>query len=133
MMFAGKDSLKKHLTEEHPSVLYKCEYCDKMFILIGNLNGHTRKYHKKRNYYYHQHLTSIERVTEDGQNGQIVCERCLSKCDSKEDLAEHLQTHLTDPMPFKCNICDQGFYWQSRFLAHYKVIFLLILLILKSY
>lgn len=69
MIFHGLQSYKRHLAEEHPSVLNKCEYCDKLFLTIGNLNGHTRKYHKMPDYCY-QLLTS----TEGEENRQIVCE-----------------------------------------------------------
>lgn len=126
----SQEGYKSHMIEEHPSELKECKYCEKLFLSIGNLTGHIRKYHQKplkieqanEEIVSDREHSQTEPQNKEGVNKETECGRCLLKCDSKELLADHMKTHQDDSVTYKCHKCDKVYFRRHQFILHNKVI-----------
>ena len=88
--YTHKQSLYKHHQRTHikdtANLPFKCDQCDKSFIIKSILSIHIQEMHK-------------EKVRK-------CCEICGASVRSNTDLKLHMRRRHTGEMPFKCEYCD---------------------------
>ena len=88
--YTHKQSLYKHHQRAHlkdvDDLPYKCDQCDKSFIIKSILSIHVQETHKEK----------IRKC----------CEICGASVRSNTDLKLHMRRRHTGEMPFKCEYCD---------------------------
>ena len=88
--YTHKQSLYKHHQRTHikdtTNLPFKCDQCDKSFIIKSILSIHIQEMHK-------------EKVRK-------CCEICGASVRSNTDLKLHMRRRHTGEMPFKCEYCD---------------------------
>ncbi|EAT33462.1 AAEL014260-PA [Aedes aegypti] len=100
-MYSSKKRLAKHFELFHnrnshsfSMERFRCSSCPRMFVEKKYYDLHSRIYHENKP----QRLKNLSEKIQ-------VCERCMTKFDSKEQLVEHIrQNHRGDP-PLKNCIC----------------------------
>lgn len=89
--------LKKHIRQEHLMERnYKCDLCDKAFLLLSGLKKHML-------------------VHSDAK--KFECDDCDKKFKTKYALIVHMRTH-TNEKPFKCDVCKQRFTQKIGLKSH---------------
>lgn len=117
----------RHMFLEHNTAAasYKCNICDKSFILKSKLTSHIKKVHlMERN-----HICSVcgqgffmkQSLDEHmiKHNGERVykCMVCLKAYARKKTLREHMRIHNNDRR-FKCGICGSSFVQKCSMKSH---------------
>ena len=138
--FKRKKILNRHFKEKHEQIKYKCSLCDKVFSREEKMHRHIREIHegKKFNRQENLHRPKIETHEEAGykcsqcdetftrketlerhirnqhKDGKFKCKECGVILRNKEELADHLKTHL------QCNLCSQTFSSKFNLSRHFK-------------
>lgn len=117
----------RHMSVEHNSAAatYKCNICDKSFILKSKLTSHIKKVHlMERN-----HICSecgqgffIKQSLDEHMikhNGERVfkCTVCSKAYARKKTLREHMRIHNNDRR-FKCGVCALAFVQKCSLKSH---------------
>ena len=83
---------------------FKCQLCDKAFIIKGDLEAHMTIIHTGKN----KHPKKEKKIKCN------VCGKCFT---DNGKLGEHMNTH-TGEKPFKCQYCGVGFSNRSNHRKH---------------
>ena len=98
--FCRNDILKKHIMSHKLSVAplkgYKCDYCNKVFMVKYSMQLHILRHMKIK---------------------MVECEFCKKKFLKKSCLQRHLYTH-TGVKPFVCGKCNIGFVRKNDYESH---------------
>lgn len=127
LSFTSYYQRNRHMFKEHniAAATYKCNVCDKSFILKSKLTSHIKKVHlMERN-----HICSecgqgffIKQSLDEHMikhNGQRVfkCTVCQKAYARKKTLREHMRIHNNDRR-FKCGVCGLAFVQKCSLKSH---------------
>uniref|UniRef100_A0A1I8PGM5 C2H2-type domain-containing protein n=1 Tax=Stomoxys calcitrans TaxID=35570 RepID=A0A1I8PGM5_STOCA len=110
--FATNSSLYRHMAMAHADSLdqkYACEYCDKAFITLKNLNVHRTK----------KHMTVKKiKVLKPDADGLFRCADCNYCSPSQSNYSTH-RWYIHNPSnSFKCAMCQKSFKRATLLQAH---------------
>eukprot|EP01083_Nonionella_stella_P280165 952969_1 len=98
--FVLKHNLKKHRKTVHAKEMLWCDVCGKQFTSQSRLNTHVQS--------VHENLRPFQ------------CEICTKKFKTKSNLAEHIHGVHQKLRPFGCQICTKMFKTKSSRTKHVK-------------
>ena len=88
--------MEMHQTGEKEKIIMKCQFCDKTFKKIFDLNRHLKSHLGIKDY---------------------SCDVCGEKFVDRTRLKQHKWIHLNHKS-FKCNLCEKEFRHKSHLQAH---------------
>lgn len=117
----------RHMFKEHNTVAatYKCNICDKSFILKSKLTSHTKKVHlMERNHicaecgqgFFIKQSLDEHMVKHNGER-VFKCTVCHKAYARKKTLREHMRIHNNDRR-FKCGVCGLAFVQKCSLKSH---------------
>ncbi|KAM3957675.1 uncharacterized protein ACR2FA_008388 [Aphomia sociella] len=117
----------RHMFKEHNTVAasYKCNICDKSFILKSKLTSHIKKVHlMERNHicaecgqgFFIKQSLDEHMVKHNGERVYkcMVCHKAYAR---KKTLREHMRIHNNDRR-FKCGVCELAFVQKCSLKSH---------------
>ncbi|XP_013163797.1 PREDICTED: zinc finger and BTB domain-containing protein 41-like [Papilio xuthus] len=125
LSFTSYYQRNRHLFSEHNSSNYKCNICDKTFILKSKLTSHIKQNHLMER----DHICTIcgkgffiKRFLNDHMithNGERIyqCMVCKKRYTRKKTLREHMRIHNNDRR-FKCRLCSSAFVQKCSLKSH---------------
>lgn len=117
----------RHMFKDHNTVAatYKCNICDKSFILKSKLTSHIKKVHlMERNHicpecgqgFFIKQSLDEHMVKHNGER-VFKCTFCHKAYARKKTLREHLRIHNNDRR-FKCGVCGLAFVQKCSLKSH---------------
>ncbi|XP_049883325.1 zinc finger protein 160-like [Pectinophora gossypiella] len=117
----------RHMFKEHNTVAatYKCNICEKNFILKSKLTSHIKKVHlMERNHicpecgqgFFIKQSLDEHMIKHNGER-VFKCTVCLKAYARKKTLREHMRIHNNDRR-FKCGVCDLAFVQKCSLKSH---------------
>ncbi|XP_063632130.1 zinc finger protein ZFP2-like [Cydia splendana] len=117
----------RHMFTEHNTVAasYKCNICDKNFILKSKLTSHIKKVHlMERNHicpecgqgFFIKQSLDEHMIKHNGERVH-KCNVCLKAYARKKTLREHMRIHNNDRR-FKCGVCGLAFVQKCSLKSH---------------
>lgn len=117
----------RHMVQEHNSVAatYKCNICDKSFILKSKLTSHIKKVHlMERNHtcaecgqgFFIKQSLDEHMIKHNGER-VFKCTVCHKAYARKKTLREHMRIHNNDRR-FKCGVCGLAFVQKCSLKSH---------------
>ncbi|CAG9789657.1 unnamed protein product [Diatraea saccharalis] len=117
----------RHMFKEHNSVAatYKCNICDKSFILKSKLTSHIKKVHlMERNHictecgqgFFIKQSLDEHMIKHNGER-VFKCTVCHKAYARKKTLREHMRIHNNDRR-FKCGVCGSAFVQKCSLKSH---------------
>ncbi|VVC98038.1 unnamed protein product [Leptidea sinapis] len=117
----------RHMFKEHntAAATYKCNVCDKSFILKSKLTSHIKKVHlMERNHicpdcgqgFFIKQSLDEHMIKHNGERvfKCLVCHKAYAR---KKTLREHMRIHNNDRR-FKCGLCGQAFVQKCSMKSH---------------
>ena len=98
-IFVKRSRLRNHQVAHSDQRNYKCDVCGKAFKRLKNFQNH-QLYHR-------------------GLQRKFQCHICGKHMTSRDGLKGHLLAH-EGPAPFKCTLCDKGYYSSCNLRLHQK-------------
>lgn len=117
----------RHMFKEHntSAATYKCNICDKSFILKSKLTSHIKKVHlMERNHictecgqgFFIKQSLDEHMVKHNGEK-VFECTVCCKSYARKKTLREHMRIHNNDRR-FKCGVCGSAFVQKCSLKSH---------------
>ncbi|KAI8427102.1 hypothetical protein MSG28_014730 [Choristoneura fumiferana] len=117
----------RHMYAEHNTAAasYKCNICDKNFILKSKLTSHIKKVHlMERNHicpecgqgFFIKQSLDEHMIKHNGERVH-KCNVCLKAYARKKTLREHMRIHNNDRR-FKCGVCELAFVQKCSLKSH---------------
>lgn len=116
----------QHLVKVHNSeAQYKCNVCDKSYIMKSLLMSHIKKNHlMERNHqctecgyrFFSKKALTAHMVKHTGERN-YACEVCHKSYARKYTLREHMRIHNNDRR-FKCDVCNTAFVQKCSLKSH---------------
>ncbi|XP_012546304.1 zinc finger protein 567 [Bombyx mori] len=117
----------RHMFKEHNAVAasYRCNICDKTFILKSKLTAHIKKVHlMERNHicpecgqgFFIKQSLDEHMIKHNGER-VYKCTVCLKAYARKKTLREHMRIHNNDRR-FKCGVCSLAFVQKCSLKSH---------------
>lgn len=117
----------RHMFKEHnvAAATYKCNICDKSFILKSKLTSHIKKVHlMERNHicsecgqgFFMKQSLDEHMVKHNGER-VFSCTVCHKAYARKKTLREHMRIHNNDRR-FKCGVCSLAFVQKCSLKSH---------------
>eukprot|EP01083_Nonionella_stella_P155135 500739_1 len=100
--FVMKYNLKKHRRTEHAKEMVWCDFCEKHFKFKSQLKAHVQGVHNS--------LRTFQ------------CEICRKTYKTKSHLTEHIKGVHEKLRPFQCHICVVNFASKSRLKSHIRAV-----------
>ena len=118
--------MNAHVTEEHPDVRFRCQYCPKSY---NTYNGRYKHEHKHFELPYCCHYCSMrflfpglreKHERQHTQKGLLPCTwpQCKQMLSCKDALRQHINTHTEER--HKCEKCPKDFNTLSNLRQHEK-------------
>ncbi|GFR99270.1 zinc finger protein [Elysia marginata] len=119
--------LYKHLNKHTEVKKYLCKLCGKGFAFQGQLNAHVATHN---NSFQCDKCGKVFRQLQSFKKHRLVhagilnvkpyiCEICGKRLASKDSHTSHMLSHKGPP-PFKCDLCDKGYYSSFNLKNHKK-------------
>ncbi|XP_041968478.1 gastrula zinc finger protein XlCGF57.1-like [Aricia agestis] len=117
----------RHMSNEHnvAAATYKCNICDKSFILKSKLTAHIKKVHlMERNHicpecgqgFFIKQSLDEHMIKHNGER-VFKCTVCYKSYARKKTLREHMRIHNNDRR-FKCGVCGLAFVQKCSMKSH---------------
>ena len=81
--------------------LFRCAYCESNFDTLEELSSHHKQLHKDKRL-------------------RLKCSICTQSFLAKRSLTRHIKTVHEGIKPFKCELCNVGYYTNIRLRCHYQ-------------
>lgn len=117
----------QHMIQVHntSAASYKCNICDRMFLLKSQLTNHTKKIHlMERNHvcsecgqgFYQKQYLKEHMIKHNGERIH-KCDVCNKAYARKKTLREHMRIHNNDRR-HKCEVCSMAFVQKCSLKSH---------------
>ncbi|XP_014359581.2 zinc finger protein 28-like isoform X1 [Papilio machaon] len=125
LSFTSYYQRNRHIFNEHNTSNYKCNVCDKTFILKSKLTTHIKKNHlMERDHictvcgkgFFMKRLLNEHMITHNGER-IFKCAMCNKAYARKRTLREHMRIHNNDRR-FKCGLCSLAFVQKCSLKSH---------------
>eukprot|EP01083_Nonionella_stella_P298489 1013104_1 len=100
--FVMKYNMKKHRRTVHANEMVWCYFCEKSFKLKSQLKRHVKVVHEKRDF--------------------TECKTCSKIYSSKQALAKHIRNVHNKHLPFTCELCDKSFSAKKSLDNHVRIV-----------